>query len=70
MLPVPNPTSSPFICGSMSESWAVRQSEGLLFDEDEAWVQFLHVHFRIGACEDARFVVGERDLCEVVGVGE
>lgn len=54
----------------MTESWAVRQSEGLLFDEDEAWVQFLHVHFRIGACEDARFVVGERDLCEVVVVGE
>ena len=54
----------------MTESWAVRQSEGLFFDEDEAWVQLLHVHFGIGACEDARFVVGERDLCEVVGVGE
>ena len=54
----------------MPESWAVRQSEGLLFDEDEAWIQFLHVHFGIGACEDARFAVGERDLREVVVVGE
>ena len=54
----------------MPESWTIRQSEGLLLDEDEAWVQFLHVHFGISAREDACFAVGERDLCEVVGVGE
>jgi len=54
----------------MSESWTVWQGEGFFFDEYESWFQILHVHFGIGACEDACFAVGERDLREVVVVGE
>ena len=38
--------------------------------EYESWFQILHVHFGIGAREDACFAVGERDLREVVVVGE
>lgn len=54
----------------VSESWTVWQGEGFFFDEYESWFQILHVHFGIGACEDACFAVGERDLREVVVVGE
>lgn len=52
------------------ESWTVRQRKGFLFDEDEPRFEFLRVHVRIGAGEDTRFAVRERDLGEVVAVGE
>lgn len=48
----------------------VRQRKGFLFDEDEPRFEFLRVHVRIGAGEDTRFAVRERDLGEVVAVGE
>ena len=54
----------------MAESWTVRQRKGFLFDEDEPRFEFLRVHVRIGAGEDTRFAVRERDLGEVVAVGE
>ena len=54
----------------VSESWTVWQGEGFFFDEYESRFQILHVHFGIGAREDACFAVGERDLREVVVVGE
>ncbi len=54
----------------MTESGAVRDGELLLLDEQEPRFQTLHVHGRVGAGEDARLAVRERDLREVVFVGE
>ena len=58
---------APFVACPNRGPW---QGEGFFFDEYESWFQILHVHFGIGAREDACFAVGERDLREVVVVGE
>lgn len=59
---------APFVaCPNRGPSGRVRVSS---LDEYESRFQILHVHFGIGAREDACFAVGERDLREVVVVGE
>ena len=70
MRPTTPPCDARTIFGAPFVACPNRGPSGRVRVSSLTWFQILHVHFGIGAREDACFAVGERDLREVVVVGE